>query len=138
MDDDTRGWLLLMRLPAITRLQLQGLMRVFGSPAGILCAKARALRDAGLNQEMIRTLQVPGSQSMDRDIAWLKQPGHHLIPFTHELYPLRLKEIPEPPPGLFVRGKPETLNTLQLGMVGSRNPSFAGKQNAWKILLSPP
>ncbi|MGH8120713.1 MAG: hypothetical protein ACRESK_08880, partial [Gammaproteobacteria bacterium] len=87
MDDGIKGWLLLMRLPVITRVQLQGLKNVFASPAGVLRAKASELRHAGLGQEMIHILQLPESQSLEKDIEWLNHPDHHFIPLTHKHYP---------------------------------------------------
>jgi DNA processing protein len=45
-------------------------------------------------------------------------------------YPELLKQIPDPPIGLFVSGNPTLLNTPQLAMVGSRNPSPYGRQIA--------
>jgi len=128
--DDIKDWLLLLRLPAITCIQLQRLLNVFGSPAGILRAQAKELRHAGLGQEMIHHLQDSECQSIEKDITWLNHPEHYFIPFTDDRYPVRLKEIPEPPPVLFVKGNPETLSSIQLGIVGSRNPSHTGKQNA--------
>jgi DNA processing protein len=41
-----------------------------------------------------------------------------------------LREIPDPPPLLFVHGDPEVLHTPQLAMVGSRNPSVSGSETA--------
>ena len=41
-----------------------------------------------------------------------------------------MKEIPDPPPLLFVRGNPDALSMPQLAIVGSRNPSASGRQIA--------
>ncbi len=41
-----------------------------------------------------------------------------------------MREIPDPPPLLFVHGDPEVLRTPQLAMVGSRNPSMPGGETA--------
>ena len=130
MDDEIKGWLLLMRLPAMTNTQLQRLIDIFKSPPAMLRAEENGLRLAGLKDETIHHLRYPDWQSIEKDIEWLDDPEHHFIPFTDVHYPALLKEIPEPPPGLFVRGKPDTLHSTQLGIVGSRNPSPAGKQNA--------
>ena len=119
-----------MRLPATTTSRLLRLIDIYGSPSGILQKDARELERAGLGQEAIRYLRSPDWKSIEKDIGWLEGMGHHLIPFSDDRYPRLLREIPDPPPGLFVRGNPEILNSIQLGIVGSRNPSPAGKENA--------
>src|SRR6185295_328218 len=58
------------------------------------------------------------------------QPGNHLISLDDPRYPSRLKEIGDPPLALFVTGDPEVLSTIQLAIVGSRNPSPVGIDNA--------
>ena len=130
MDDEIKGWLLLMRLPVTTCTQLLRLIDIIASPSALLRAEERELKLAGLKDETIHHLRHPDWQSIEKDVEWLNNPEHHFIPFTDDHYPALLKEIPDPPPGLFVRGKLEPLNTTQLGIVGSRNPSPAGKLNA--------
>lgn len=119
-----------MRLPATSNPCLLKLIDTYGSPAGILQTDSNELERAGLGQEAIRYLRCPDWESLEKDIKWLEGAGHYLIPFSDNRYPRLLKEISDPPPALFVRGNPEILNSTQLGIVGSRNPSPAGMENA--------
>lgn len=64
------------------------------------------------------------------DLRWAEQPNNYLITLQDPNYPELLREIPDPPPLLFVHGDPEVLCTPQLAMVGSRNPSMAGSETA--------
>ena len=130
MDDKTTDWLQLMRLPATAGFRLLRLIDACGSPSSIVQMDARELERAGLGHEAIRCLQHPDWASIEKDLAWLQDPAHHYIPYSDNRYPRLLKEISDPPPGLFVRGNPEMLNSMQLGIIGSRNPSPAGKGNA--------
>ena len=57
--------------------------------------------------------------------------NHHLVTILDDNYPVLLKEIPDPPLALFVKGDPTLLSTLQLAMVGSRNPTPAGSEIAF-------
>ena len=75
-------------------------------------------------------LRAPDWESVEADLSWAEQPNNHLITLQHPQYPPRLREIPDPPPLLFVHGDPEVLSTPQLAMVGSRNPSMSGKETA--------
>jgi DNA processing protein len=67
---------------------------------------------------------------------WLAQPGHHLIAPDDTRYPVRLRQIENAPPALFVVGDPEVLAQPQLAIVGSRNPTPAGLDNAQAFAAS--
>jgi len=61
--------------------------------------------------------------------VWLEDPSNHLVAITDPVYPPLLREIPGPPPLLFVRGDAALLCAPQLAVVGSRNPSHSGCDN---------
>lgn len=63
-------------------------------------------------------------------LRWARQPGQHLLPHDDPRYPPLLREIPDPPPLLFVRGNVDVLARPQLAIVGSRRPTADGRQNA--------
>lgn len=63
-------------------------------------------------------------------LRWARQPGQHLLPRDDPRYPPLLREIPDPPPLLFVRGNVEVLSRPQFAIVGSRRPTPDGRQNA--------
>ena len=63
----------------------------------------------------------------------MEQPGNHILTIHEDAYPAQLKEIPDPPPILFVRGDPAMLSLPQIAMVGSRNPSTIGKETAFNF-----
>jgi DNA processing protein len=66
-------------------------------------------------------------KQLDEHLHWLAQPNHHLICLSDASYPALLKEIADPPPCLFCIGQIDLLKTPQLAIVGSRNPTHAGK-----------
>jgi DNA processing protein len=63
-------------------------------------------------------------------LAWLARPGHHLLALADPAYPAQLREISDPPPLLFVIGDPARLATPQVAVIGSRNPSLGGREQA--------
>ena len=63
-------------------------------------------------------------------MQWAACEGNHLLPITSDHYPGLLREIADPPPVLFVQGSVECLSLPQLGMVGSRKPTSAGRRLA--------
>jgi DNA processing protein len=52
--------------------------------------------------------------------------GATLVPYTYPLYPPLLREIYDPPILLYARGRIELLQSLMLGVVGTRRPSDYG------------
>jgi DNA processing protein len=64
---------------------------------------------------------------------WLAEPGHHLLRRGDEDFPELLEEIPGPPEQLFVNGDPAALHLPAIAIVGSRNPTRAGLQNAFEF-----
>lgn len=128
--DDMLSWLILIRAPMLGPVQQRRLLESFNSPSNLLKADKPCLEAAGLKDETIKFLKNPDDKSLARDVNWLQKPDHFFISIIDERYPARLKEISAPPLGLFVDGKPEVLLTEQFGIVGSRNPTYGGKQTA--------
>lgn len=71
------------------------------------------------------------TERLAQDLAYVaNQPDLHCLKFEDALYPRLLREIPRPPPMLFVRGDPACLSLPQVAIVGSRNPTAGGSENA--------
>ena len=88
------------------------------------------MRGHGLDDETISYLRAPDADLLKLDQAWLDQPGHHLVCWGTEDYPDLLTEISSPPAALFVAGDPAVLWQPQMAIVGSRNPTSGGLDNA--------
>ena len=67
------------------------------------------------------------------DADWLAQPHHHLLRRGEEDFPELLEQIPGPPDELFVNGDPGVLHLPAIAIVGSRNPTQSGLQNAFNF-----
>ncbi|MDH5256221.1 MAG: DNA-protecting protein DprA, partial [Gammaproteobacteria bacterium] len=61
---------------------------------------------------------------------WLARADAHLLTPADAGYPALLREIPTPPPQLFVRGNLAALALPQLAIVGSRNATPAGAETS--------
>ena len=68
---------------------------------------------------------------LERD--WLQDPDHHQLRLGEDAFPELLAQIPGPPSLLYVIGDPELLHLPALAIVGSRNPTSAGKHNAFEF-----
>jgi DNA processing protein len=65
------------------------------------------------------------------DLNWLHEAeNHHLLTWESADYPVLLKEITDPPLVLYAKGQITAFNKPQLAIIGSRNPSITGRDNA--------
>lgn len=99
-------------------------------PAAAFAAGNTAWRSTGLNDEQIGRLRQPAAAALERGLAWLQQPGHHLIGWHHPDYPPLLRRLSSPPLALFIDGDPTLLWHPAVAVVGSRSPSAGGRDNA--------
>jgi DNA processing protein len=70
-------------------------------------------------------------QQSDRE--WAEGHNHHLIGQASADFPDLLQQIPDPPESLYVRGNLDALHLPALSIVGSRNPTRGGAQNAYQF-----
>ena len=127
---ELRYWLALLRAPGLgTRGALDVLTKT--TPETLFSSAL-----PGDVRERLRTdtrdyLRTPDWSAVDADLAWLAtSPRNHIITLHDAAYPSLLKEIADPPLVLFVHGDPAVLNRPQIAMVGSRNPTPQGLDNA--------
>jgi DNA processing protein len=134
-------WLRLWRLVQQSAPSTQKLLRHFESPTRALAASPvewRALGVAPARAERLASWQYGDAPDLDReldegvaaDLAWCEAPGQSLLAIDSPDYPALLREIPDPPPLLFLKGDPALLYLPQIAVVGSRHPSLTGKSDA--------
>ncbi len=124
--EDLFDWLALTRVHGLGSRRITQLIETFATPGALLAASEEQLRQAGVPSSCIDDFRQPDRQILESDLRWGESPGNHIICLTDPRYPSRLREIPDPPPVLFVHGDPDYLGQPQLAIVGSRNPTPAG------------
>jgi DNA processing protein len=67
---------------------------------------------------------------VDRSLEWAAQDDHSIVTLADEAYPRALLEIPDPPALLYLAGRAELLRRQCIAIVGSRNATAQGEQNA--------
>jgi DNA processing protein len=132
--DELRGWLNLTLPAGIGPRKQQELLRAFGHPAAIFDAGLSAV--AGiigikLAQSLFDGQANEAQQALiTTTLAWLQEPGHHIVTLADRDYPQRLLESTDPPSLLYINGDPSYLNRAAIGVVGSRNATPQGIENA--------
>jgi DNA protecting protein DprA len=127
--DLVRACAILARTPRLTAEHVREAVAHFGDLERALGA-GRALSSLQLPEEARAWLAAPDTAAIDSDIAWIASSGARLVPCTSADYPPLLAEVRGAPPVLYVLGDPAVLRTPQLAMVGSRNPTPAGRVTA--------
>ncbi len=128
--DNLESWLLVSQCSGIGSRYFQRLMDHFGEPGKILSATERSLLELGIPQNTVRNLKSRSTADIQETLTWLTRPEHQLITLSDPRYPALLKEIDGPPPLLYLIGNPDLLSQPQIAIVGSRNPSPNGLDNA--------
>ena len=119
-----------MRAPRLGGAQLIALVEKFGGVEALVRASRHDLERAGLKSDSIDALRHSDEALLAGDQAWLDCAGHHLLTFDDERYPALLRDTPSPPAALWVDGDPDVLWQPQVAVIGSRNPTAGGRDNA--------
>lgn len=111
-----------------SRFPTQALFRSLPSPEAILEASSGKLRQIpGLHPQTLHALiSVRDDPSAADEIASVEATGVRLVSFEDAEYPGRLREIPDPPPVLFVRGRIQDEDERAIAVIGSRKSSSYG------------
>src|SRR5580658_3471476 len=133
-EDDQIHWLALRMAPGLGTRKAAQLIAIFRTPQNIFQASRSELEAAGLAPAVARSI-ASGCAFEDAAAQQQKlaESGAQLIPLTDPRYPPRLKEIYDPPPLLFARGRVELLGTLMLAIVGTRRPTTYGTTVAARL-----
>ena len=132
----------LSRAPAVDAAGLTSAFNALGGISGVFDATDDARRAAGISATASAFIEA--SRHSDADARrrrciernWIENPRHHVLPFTDARYPVALRGMARCPIALYVAGRPEILNDPQLSIVGSRNPTPAGRDTAFSFAES--
>lgn len=127
-------WFLLKSVPGVGNFIFKRLIEAFQTPEDVLNATvAQLVRVEGVGDQLARRIATcrPGPDfRMEIDLAFKK--GYQIIPLNHAAYPRLLKEIPDPPPLLYVHGDIQNQRAC-IAVVGSRNATEYGIQTTQQL-----
>ena len=129
--DEVFAWMALSRAPALDVPLLTEAFERLGGILGFIESSAATLQSAGVPAAASEYLTSALGSPSSVERAWINAPHHHLIAFTDPRYPQSLRSIERPPIVLYVAGDGGVLNDPQLSIVGSRNPTPAGRDTAF-------
>jgi DNA processing protein len=135
MDSDHYlGWLALALTPGLGARMAGKLLREMGSPQAIFRASLTELEAHRLPAAVAQAIHShrPLSDAA-KELAAAQAVGSKLLTWDEPDYPVRLREIYDPPPLLYVRGNVELLGKHLISIVGARRPTPYGNQMAERL-----
>jgi DNA processing protein len=130
------AWMALSRAPALNVAILSKAFESLGGLHGLINSSDAERRGAGIPAAAAQFLCGSTTLPSAAEQAWIKEPQHCVLPFTDLRYPRALRALPAAPIALYVAGNADVLNDPQLSIVGSRNPTPAGRDIAFEFARS--
>jgi DNA processing protein len=130
VDPGIEDWLRFTLVPGIGGATQRKLLKHFGSPGAALRASSSAVSPL-LNATAASAWRTGAdTNEIERVLAWLEEPGNHLLTLADAQYPPTLLETADPPTVLYVKGAIDRLSMPALAIVGSRNATPQGLSTA--------
>ena len=140
--EELTAWLRLLLTPGIGNTTARQLLTAFGLPIHIFEKSAAALQKEVSQRQALALLEIPeGLEALvETTWSWLQAApdSHRILTLGDAHYPASLLQIEDPPVLLYAIAAPEVWQTEwlahcaehSLAIVGSRNPTPQGVQNA--------
>jgi DNA processing protein len=131
--DELAAWLRLLVTPDLGRASVRALLSAFGSPQAVFDASDAARRHVVGPSVADAARRAPDSleSQVDSTLAWLAAaPARHIATLGDPDYPGHLLNTADPPLMLFLQGRAELLRRPAVAIVGSRNSTPQGQDNA--------
>ena len=134
-DDDLLPILMLEMVPGVGPRIRQALLDRFGSPAEVLAASPEQLKQvAGVGPKLAAAIVAGRDPAAAREeIAHCRASGVSFLRYDSENYPRLLKEIPDPPGMMFMRGDLRPEDAMAIAIVGTRHATQYGLQQAERL-----
>lgn len=126
---DLKYWLGFNLITGIGPAKLQALLDRYGDAASAWQADPGALRTLGFDRRTIDNV-VAARQTLDLDaeLDRVQGAGVQLLTWNTATYPRYLREIPNPPPLLYMRGEIRPNDRWAVAVVGTRRLTSYGRQ----------
>lgn len=120
-------WLALRLVPGLGTHKAGQLLESLRTPQAVFRASRSELEANGLAGGVAQSIAsgCTFEDAVDQQQKMLEA-GAVLVPIADPRYPQRLKEVFDPPIVLFARGRLELLQSIMLGVVGTRRPTAYG------------
>lgn len=127
-------WLALALTQGLGPTRIKKLIDQFGTAERVFQASLTELEATGMRAVSAQSLATGKSLELaQQECAKASEAGARIIALSDPEYPVRLKEIYDPPVILFVKGSVEVLAQPGIAMVGTRHPTPYGSAMAERL-----
>lgn len=127
-------WLALRRVRGVGARVARMLLEKFGEARHVFEVGEDDLVAAGVYRPTARNIvQFAQFEPLEKELCELARLGVSLVRWTDAHYPAGLREIPDPPPFLYLRGTMPASETDCVAIVGARAASDAGRHMARRL-----
>jgi DNA processing protein len=134
-NEDLKYWVSFTRIPGIGRIKIGLLVDYFSSLQNAWKAPVSEIRNAGIDEKTSSLISDCRSKiNPDFEIETLHKHNVAAIPCTSQDYPVKLKEIHDFPPVLYICGNLSLSDENGIAVVGTRKASAYGRQVTEEIV----
>lgn len=128
--EELAAWIDLGLVPGLGSQAFRSLLSAFGLPTQVLAASRSQLGRVVPQPLVELVLDRSRAPLVEKALQWATQSRHSILTLADSRYPKQLLEIPDPPAILYVSGETGFLSSPGLAIVGSRNATPQGVENA--------
>jgi len=125
-----RSALLLLDAPEVGPVTFQAIQARFPNLPDVFLHPQEVGQALSLEIGTRTYLSEPHHERAEEALRWAEKPDQFILLKEDEAYPILLKDISDAPPVLFVKGNLSLLNDPQIALVGSRQMTAYGAENA--------
>lgn len=121
-------WIGLSCIPGIGRTTFRRLVGRFGSPRNVLGASREDLKEAGvLSDKLVEAISSHSwKEFAEAEMEKIQRSGVSFVTLADKGYPVNLKNTPDPPLFLYVKGSILPQDEKSVAIVGTRGPTHYG------------
>ncbi|MBP6471892.1 MAG: DNA-processing protein DprA [Chloroflexi bacterium] len=126
---DKKFWLGFNLVKGIGPAKMQALLDAFDGVEAAWMASEPQLKKLGFDQRAINNLlEARSTLNLQASLELVERGGIHLLTWDDPAYPSYLREIPTPPPVLYLKGDIREVDRFAVAVVGTRRLTSYGRQ----------
>lgn len=126
--DETRYWMAFHRTRHVGPVRIQRLVERFGTLGAAWNAQPQHLRGVLDERALASVAEVRRTLDLDREMERCSAAGVRVLALPDPDYPKQLRQVPAPPPVIYVKGTLGPADERAVGIVGTRRATPYGRE----------